>query len=63
MITTTPFGGVVLGVLDEEAESIPDGCFVYGDGFGVEYVVFGPSIVQQMRDSCPICEAGGVHAS
>lgn len=51
-----PFGGVNLGRLDQ-AHEVPDGCVVWTDGAGRDWLIFAPELVAQMRHDCPICQA------
>ncbi len=53
--TTTPFGGIVLERWDGHSLP-PDGCVVYSDEFGVEWLTFAPQLRADMRTGCSECD-------
>jgi hypothetical protein len=48
-----PFSGVVICEYSDDLD-VPAGCVVWSDGRS-EWLVFAPSMVDQMRHDCPIC--------
>lgn len=58
-----PFGGVTLGLFDDQADDVPEGCIVWSDPLGRDWLVFAPGVVAQMRHDCPECRGETAHAS
>jgi hypothetical protein len=54
------YGAITLGLYDGRTEP-PRGCVVVNEADGVEWLVYAPRAVAEMREQCPICAEGREH--